>query len=143
MKRGRPLERRTELARGDKPLRRKTEMRRTTARSRPRPVSEASPAQRAKCREQACVVCRQPAPSDPAHLIDRALLSAGQDDPLAVVPLCRTDHDAYDSGLLDLLPYLEPHRRDELAFAVQRYGLLASLRRVTNDDRWGSVGPGE
>lgn len=133
MKRGR-LERRTPLARGDKPLRRST---RPLAR---RAVSEASAAQRAKCREQACVVCRRPAPSDPAHLIDRALLAAGQDDPLAVIPLCREHHDAFDHGRLDLLPYLEPHRRDELAYAVQRYGLLATLRRVTND-RWVSVRP--
>lgn len=148
MKRGRPLERRSELqrktalTRSGKPLQRRTPLRQVSLseraggdvrRQRARPVSEASPAQRAKCRDAACVVCRRPGPSDPAHLIDRGLLTAGQDDPLAVIPLCRQHHDAYDAEQLDLLPYLEPHRRDELAFAVQRYGLVATLRRVTND----------
>jgi hypothetical protein len=64
--------------------------------------------------------------------LSRGQLIDSQDDPLAVVPLCREHHRAYDTGQLDLLPYLEPHWRDELAFAVQRYGLISTLRRVNN-----------
>jgi hypothetical protein len=54
-------------------------------------------------------------------------------DPRAVVPLCRRHHDAYDHEGLDILPFLEPHFRVELAFAVERFGLLSTLRRVTNE----------
>lgn len=58
-----------------------------------------------------------------------------QDDPRAVIPLCRPHHRAYDLGTLDVLPDLEPRFRQELAFAVERVGLLTTLRRVTNS-RW-------
>ena len=100
---------------------------------RRRAVSPASPEQRAKVSGEACsfVGCMG-WPADPAHLIDRSLTTVGQDDPLAVVPLCRAHHDAYDQGGLDLLPHLEPRQRRELAFAVQRVGLAATFRRVTN-----------
>lgn len=104
-----------------------------TRRPRRRPISEASQAQREKCRELACVVCRSPAPSEPAHLIARGALTEGQDDARAVVPVCHEHHRLYDTGELDLLPHLEPWWRDEMAFAVQRFGLISTLRRVTND----------
>lgn len=98
-----------------------------------RPVSPASPAQRRKVAGKACVHCGQ-SPCDPAHVIPRGMLTAGQDDPRAVVALCRQScHRRYDSGDLDLLPALEAHARDELAFAVLRFGLVGTLRRVTND----------
>ncbi len=90
--------------------------------------------------DHACLVCRGHAGAcHPAHVIDRSLCGEGADDPRAVVPLCPEHHRAYDDGAggghLDLLPYLEPHHRDVLAFAVERVGLIATLRRVTNDRR--------
>ncbi len=106
-----------------------------------RVISEASPEQREAVALKACVARREGpchGPVDPAHLIPRALCPDTDGDPRAVVPLCRHHHDGYDgkpgvAPSLDLLPYLEPHYRDELAFAVQRVGLLSTLRRVTND----------
>jgi hypothetical protein len=99
----------------------------------------ASQAQRSKVRHQGCIVCG-PAhddftcgPIDPAHVIPRSMLSAGQDDPLAVVGLGRQVHRRYDTGDFDLLPYLERHARQELAFAVVRFGLVNTLQRVTNE----------
>jgi transposase-like protein len=52
-----------------------------------------------------------------------------------VVPLCPACHRAYDDERLSILEYLEPHWRTELAFAVERVGLMSALRRVTNS-RW-------
>jgi hypothetical protein len=40
-------------------------------------------------------------------------------------------HRAYDRGELDLLPYLEPAWRAQLAHAVGHVGLIAALRRIT------------
>jgi hypothetical protein len=109
--------------------------RKPTVAQRRRPISEASPEQRAAVANRACVVCRV-SPCDPAHLIPKGLCADGDGDPLAVVPLCRGadgHHRAYDDGDLDLLPFLEPHFRTELAFAVERFGLISTLRRVTNE----------
>lgn len=97
-----------------------------------RPISEASPEQRSAVAKRACVVCREQ-PTDPAHLIPAGMCPDGDGDPRAVIPLCRTHHREYDERGLDLLPYLEPHYRTELAFAVERFGLLSTLRRVTNE----------
>jgi len=103
-----------------------------------RAVSSASDAQRAKVRNLFCAAAPDPlalcvGPIDPAHVIPRGVMADGQDDALAVIPLCRWHHIAYDTGGLDLLPALEAHGyRDELAFAVARVGLLATYRRVTN-----------
>jgi hypothetical protein len=99
----------------------------------------ASPAQRLKCAGAMCIACGQGPGCHPAHVISRAALSEGQDDPLAVVPLCPPEHRLYDTGRLDLLPSLEAGGRDELAFAVKRYGLLRTLQRVTNT-RWRPLG---
>jgi hypothetical protein len=41
-----------------------------------------------------------------------------------VTALCRTCHRAYDSGELDLLPYLEPAWRAQVAHAVGRVGMI-------------------
>ena len=85
-----------------------------------------------------CVFCgkyRDEAVIEPAHLIPRGMTTVGQDDPLAVVPLCREHHRAYDREQLDLSSWLEPTWRPEVAFAVSRVGLFAALRRITNR-RW-------
>lgn len=109
---------------------------RAAAKAKPRRggISPASPPQREKVSGQRCLACPNPA-CDPAHVIDRSLGSQGQDDPLAVVPLCRRCHDLYDELKLDLLPDLERSARKELAFAVERFGMLSVLRRVTGQ-RW-------
>ena len=92
----------------------------------------ASPAQRRKVADAYCAVCGGQ-PCDPAHLISRGATTIGQDDPLAVIPLCRTCHDLYDqTRTLDLTPYLEPRYRAEIAFAVERVGLFQALRKITN-----------
>jgi hypothetical protein len=103
-----------------------------TRTQRPRTAFAVSPAQRAAVRGRACVVCKT-SPCHPAHIIDRSLAD-DQDNPLAVIPLCPAHHRDFDENALDLLPYLEPHWRDHLAFAVARHGLLATLKRVTNND---------
>jgi len=107
---------------------------RTNSTYKPHAISPASRAQRAMVRGKPCLVCGEDRGVDPAHLIDRSLLSDGQDDPRAVVPLCRaTCHPAYDEHRLSLLERLETGERVELAFAVQRFGLLRTLERVTGE----------
>jgi hypothetical protein len=97
---------------------------------------QASPAQREKVRGRVCIVCAAQ-PCHPAHLLDRAL--GGGDEPEAVVPLCPIHHREYDEGNLDLLCYLEPHWRTELAYVVERHGLIRALKRITNDPTWTSA----
>jgi hypothetical protein len=121
-----PPKRRTELRRTARLVRR-TPLRR-------RPFSPASEAQRAKVAGQACLVCGR-RPVDPAHLVPRSL--GGCDDPDCVVPLCPC-HRAYDLGQLDLLPWLEPRFRAELAHALLHVGLSRLLRRATGT-RWAPV----
>jgi hypothetical protein len=99
-------------------------------------MSPASPAQRAKVVGRKCLVCGQ-RPVDPAHLVPRSL--GGCDQPECVVPLCRVHHRMYDRGELDLLSYLEPRFRAELAHGLLHLGLLGLLRRVTGT-RWAPVG---
>jgi len=52
-----------------------------------------------------------------------------------VIALCRSHHRAFDRGELDLLPFLEPGARVELAHALTHLPLLALLQRVTAT-RW-------
>jgi hypothetical protein len=78
----------------------------------------------------ACIVCWR-SPTDRAHLIDRSLAPDPHGDPARVVFLCREHHEAYDAHELDLLPYLEKRHRHELARAVELFGLLGTLQRVT------------
>lgn len=78
----------------------------------------------------ACIVCWR-SPTDRAHLIDRSLAPDPYSDPARVVYLCREHHDVYDDHRLDLLPYLEPRHRHELARAVEVHGLIGTLERVT------------
>ena len=112
----------------------RSQLRAAPSTTRARPVSVASREQRAAVAEQRCIVCGA-SPTDPAHLLPRSLADDGDGDPRAVVPLCREHHRAYDEGGLSLLAHLEPHYREAIAFAVSRVGLVATLRRVTNDRR--------
>jgi hypothetical protein len=108
-------------------------------------VSPASDAQRKKVEHRACIVCRKSGPCDPAHLIDRSLAPVEMaDDARAVVPLCPGPngcHRQYDEEMLDLIPYLEPNFREEVAFAVEQVGIMRALRRLSGD-RWVPVTTG-
>lgn len=89
--------------------------------------------QKARVEDKPCLVCAR-SPVDPAHLIDKSLAPSAGADPRAVVPLCRECHDEYDRHELDLSPYLEPHYREETAWAVEAFGLWKALRRITGRD---------
>lgn len=134
MKRTKPLRRDTEKAREFHARGRRSSAKSLTGgrASRARAISPASPAQKLKCAGAPCVVCAE-SPCDPAHVIPRSMGSG--DHPLDVVPLCRRHHRAYDSESLDLLPFLEPRWRAEVAQAVRHVGLVAALQRITNA-RW-------
>ena len=109
-------------------LRATTELRRTRPLRRT-PSLAATERQRnavAGCR---CIVCGSERRIDPAHLIPRSLGGCGE--VLCVVPLCRFHHRVYDRGELDLLPYLEPRWRSQLAHAVSHVGLMGALRRIS------------
>jgi hypothetical protein len=125
---GRPPERRTPLARRT-PLRRMPRSSPATAGGRltRRPMA-ASDAQRAKIVGGACVVCQQTKGLTPAHLAPRAL--SGCDEPDCVVPMCWMHHGAYDTGRLELLPYLEPRWRAAVTHAVLHLGLIGAVRRL-------------
>ena len=111
-----------------KPLRSNVELRRSTPLPRTSSMA-ASERQRAAVAGRRCIVCGADRRIDPAHVIPRSLGGCG--DALCVVPACRAHHRAYDRGELDLLPYLEPAWRAQLAHAVGHVGLIAALRRIT------------
>jgi hypothetical protein len=121
----------------EKPLRRSSSLNRGKApQKRRKGISPASKGQREKVRNALCVVCardRYETPIHPAHLASRA--QGGGDDPLDVVALCAEHHRAFDDGNLDLLPYLEPRHRDEVAQCVRHLGLIGALQRLTGE-RW-------
>jgi hypothetical protein len=135
------LRRRAPLRRGAGPARRTPPPRTTPLRPGPwrkatapgragqRPPLAASEAQRRKIVGGACIVCLQTKGITPAHLAPRTL--GGCDDPECVVPLCWMHHRAYDTGKLELLPYLEPRWRAEIAHAVLHLGLIGAVRRLS------------
>ena len=121
-----PLRRRATL-RARKPLRRTTPLERSHSLA-------ASEEQRAAVAGLRCIVCGSDRRVDPAHLVPRSMGGCG--DALCVVPACRSCHRAYDTGELDLLPYLEPAWRSQLGHAVGHVGLITALRRISG------TGPG-
>jgi hypothetical protein len=125
------LRRRAEL-RARKPLRRTTPLQRTSGMA-------ATESQRAAVAGRPCIVCGATHRIDPAHLIPRSLGGCG--DPTCVVPLCRSCHRAYDRGERDLLPYLEPAWRAQLAHAVGHVGLIGALRRISGLNGPASIQP--
>lgn len=97
-------------------------------------ISPAHPKQRAKVRDERCIYCgkdREQEKIDPAHLWDRS--RGGCDDPLCVVPLCRSCHRRYDEKVLDILPVLITFKCfDEMAHVISAhevspYRLVARL----------------
>jgi hypothetical protein len=116
--------RRRSRLRRRKRLRRRAALRRTGRLQRRTPlrrsrIARASDAQRAKVAGQRCLVCGERR-VDPAHLVPRSL--GGCDQPDCIVPLDRRCHRAFDRGELDLLPYLEPGYRAELAHRLRHVG---------------------
>ena len=104
---------------------------------RPRAFALTSDPQRRKVAGSACIVCGAGDGVDPAHLTPRS--RGGCDHPDCVVALCRVRcHRAFDAGRLDLLPYLEPGHRRELAHALQHVGLIELLERLTAE-RWAPI----
>jgi hypothetical protein len=100
----------------------------TEERSNGRAPFAASEAQRAKILGAACVVCQQTKGITPAHLTPRSL--GGCDHPDCVTALCWLHHRAFDTGQLELLPYLEPRWRAEIAHAVMHLGLIGALHQL-------------
>ena len=125
---GAPPQRQTALTRATplRPVRSPGSQQGAGARSR-LPLS-ASDVQRAKIVGSACVVCAQTKGVTPAHLAPRSM--GGCDEPDCVVPLCWMHYRGYDTGRLELLPYLEPDWRDEVAHAVMHLGLMGAVRRL-------------
>jgi predicted restriction endonuclease len=97
-------------------------------------VSRDWAAARAKVDEERA--CRHASPEcagqlDAAHIIPRSRIP-GPEAMMAsnIVPLCRTHHERFDAGGLDILPYLT---RDEQAFAVFLVGIAEAYRRLTGE----------
>lgn len=59
----------------------------------------ASKEQQEKVQERECIVCCH-GPCDPAHLTSRA--QGGCDSELCVLPMCRSCHQMFDRGVLDI-----------------------------------------
>jgi len=111
-------------------------MKRTPLKRSTKPLSKgrgfaASPQQRAKVKDEVCLVCGQ-GPVDPAHLIARA--RGGGDDPREVIALCRAHHRAYDLRELSLLEY-EHLFPEESAYAVLNHGIVQVVKRLANNAR--------
>ena len=124
-----PLRRRAKL-RARKELRRSASLQRTAALA-------ATEAQRAAVAGRTCIVCGAHRRVDPAHLIPKSMGGCGH--ALCVTALCRPCHRAYDRGELDLLPYLEPAWRAQIAHAVGHVGLIGALRRISGRDRAATI----
>ena len=122
---------RTSLRRRAK-LRAHTQLRRTKPLQRT-PSLAATGAQRVAVAGRPCIVCGATHGVDPAHLIPKALGGCG--DARCVTALCRVCYRAYDAGRLDLLPYLEPAWRAQLAHAGGHVGLIGALRRLSGANR--------
>ena len=126
LRRGGPPRRRTPLARST-PLLPGPWSRSGTAR---RPLADGGLRRRSARRSSAAGAssASRPRASRPRTSTPRSL--GGCDDPDCVVPLCWLHHRAYDTGRLDLLRYLEPHWRAEVAHAVLHLGLIGALRQI-------------
>ena len=135
MKRGRPLERRTELGRGPAPRRKQP----VSSGGRRKGFTPASPEQREKCANTVCLACgrdREFAVIDPAHITPRAW--GGCDHRDCTIPLCRSCHRRFDGHgePLSILEHLVANRMHvELAHALEHYNcdLVALLQRVTGE----------
>jgi len=102
----------------------------------------ASPAQRAKVKDQHCLVCgmdRHETKIDPAHVYPRRFAHCECAD--GVVALCRAHHRLYDERLgnerLDLLPRLMEGFTVELVHAILEHGASPQhLLEVVTGVKW-------
>jgi len=80
------------------------------------------------------VTSREPDRDVPADELAWWLMRQERMERRAVRPrtaLCWLHHRAYDTGRLELLPYLEPRWRAEIAHAVMHLGLIGAYRRLS------------
>jgi hypothetical protein len=123
LKRAKPLERRVPPRAAQGPSLKRAQLGRTTE------------AQKARVAGLPCIVCAEHAGHcHPAHVVARShpkMPDEAANDTRAVIPLCFTDHRAYDDGKLDLLPYLEPVWRDAQEWAAGAVGLATAMRTIT------------
>ena len=76
----------------------------------------------------ACVVCHKTNGLTPTHLVPESECCDHVD---CVVPMCFMHRRAFHAGRINLLPYLEPCWRIEIAHAVMHLGLITGYRRLT------------
>lgn len=134
MKRSRLGPGRRSLERGSTFASEPTPIKRNGTSRRPRAISPASPAQRAKVAVQVCVVCQSDG-CDPAHLTPRGF--RGCDDADCVIALCRAHHRAFDDGRLDLLPHVSGRGFNaELAHMQAHYDDPVSVLYRLSGHRW-------
>jgi hypothetical protein len=129
-----PLTRRTPLGPGASSVARGSTFAAKPRAAKRRPISPASAEQRGKVKGMAGSIVSAQYPVDAAHVWPRG--RGGCSDPLCVVPLTRAEHEAYDRGELDLLPYLLAHGLvAELQHALghARGDLLGLLNLVTGE----------
>jgi hypothetical protein len=116
-------------------LKRRAELARVELARSPGPTTVAPIEQKARCADQVCIVCGGYFDAcHPAHVIPRGhpkMSDTAADDTRAVVPLCPRDHDLFDDGKIDLLPYLEPAWRDSQEWAAGAVGLATAMRSIT------------
>lgn len=132
--------RRSELQRKT-PLRRGTPLRAGVPKSRPRAISLASAAQKAKVqRIGLCIVTGATEDLDPAHLWPRGMGGCDHED--CIVPLRRDVHRLLDERELDILPDLIAHECwAELAHMVSAHHVdpIHMVEQLTGE-RWQPVG---
>ena len=126
------LEKKAKAAKGLK----RSQMERKPSKLKQTPLGHCTPVQRARVKEHACIVCRSHfGECDPAHLIPRGhpkMTPDAAEHPLAVIPLCRECHRAFDDGM-DILSYLEPDWRESQAWAAGAVGLATAMRSITGE----------
>lgn len=113
----------------------RSELKKTATKTKRRAISPASPEQRAKVREQVSIVSGE-SPCDPCHVWPRGM--GGCDHPDCVIPLTRSEHQAFDEGRLDVLPFLVAHGMwAELAHPISEHRVdpVSLLQRLTGV-RW-------
>jgi hypothetical protein len=135
-----PIEKPAKREPSRRPLARRTKLKQGTSRLTVTPLGHCTEEQKERVRDRACIVCAEHrGDCHPAHVIDRGVVSVEvADDVRAVVPLCFRCHRDYDTGGLDLSPYLEPSWRDAVAWAVEAVGLFRALSRITGK-RWAPI----
>jgi len=86
----------------------------------------------AKVRDEGmCRACGSTQIVDPAHIVPRARVTNGGEDPRNIIPLCRLCHMTFDQGTgLDVLPLLS---LDEQSYVVGLVGIAEAYRRTTGE----------